>query len=79
MLGLEAAVLVGWQEESKATARGMLPAHLSITPLSPGLFLPHVATYLVHTEAHFPSQTVPVPALHAFLFAQTHLLHEIPT
>lgn len=79
MLGLQAAVLVVWQEESKATTRGTLPAHLKITPLVPGLLLPHGGTFSVHREAHFPSQTVSGPALHVFLFAHTHLLFEIPT
>lgn len=76
--GTAAAVLVG-QQESKATPRGLLPAHLRITPLIPGQLLPHVATSSVHREAHFRSQTASLPALHVFLFAQPDLLREIPT
>lgn len=79
MLGLQAAVLVGQQEKSKATAQGMLPAHLRFTLLIPGLLLLHVASSSVHTEVHFPSQTVPILAFPVLPFTQTQLLHEVPT
>lgn len=63
VLGLRAAVLVGRQEESKATARGMLPAHRRITPLIPAPLPPRVATSSVDRGTfHLPNHVSSCPS-----------------
>jgi len=64
---------VVWQEKSKITAQGMLPAHLGTIPHTPGTHLPCLQ------GTRFLSQTESRAALNALLFAQTRLLREILT